>query len=119
MSQGGKPYFEYHVFCCQNRREDGHERGCCASKGSDALRDYFKSRMKELRLTGKGKVRVNTAGCLDRCELGPVIVIYPEETWYHVDNTNDIDEIIESHILNGKIVERLALRRNQLSVAEL
>lgn len=101
------PYYRYHVFFCVNKREDG--RACCAARGSQALRDYAKERVKTLGLAGKGGVRINTAGCLDRCEEGPVVVIYPEGTWYTYVDKDDIDEIIEKHLVQGRVVERLRL----------
>ena len=73
------------------------------------MRDYAKSKVKSLELAGKGKVRINQAGCLDRCEEGPVIVVYPEEVWYTYVDTDDIDEIIEEHLVNGRVVERLRI----------
>lgn len=103
-------YFENHVFCCQNRREKGHARGCCAEKGAEALREYMKNRCKAL---GLKKTRINNSGCLDRCELGPTMVIYPEGVWYHYETAADIDEIIEKHLIGGEIVERLLLRPEQ------
>ena len=99
-------FFEHHIFCCTNRREAGHSRGSCADRGSEPLRDYMKMRMKDLRIPSS---RVNNAGCLDRCELGPCLVIYPEGTWYNYSSKADIDEIISEHIQNGRIVERLKL----------
>ena len=107
-------YYKHHVFICENERDEGHQRGCCKNKGSQDLRIYLKARIKELKLNGKGKIRINSASCLDRCELGPVIVIYPEECWYSPQNKTDIDEILQSHLLDGNIVERLRLRRNQI-----
>jgi (2Fe-2S) ferredoxin len=101
-----KPYFQFHVFCCTNQREAGHARGCCADKGAAELRDYMKSRVKEL---GVRKTRVNNAGCLDRCELGPCIVVYPEGVWYKCSNKEDVDTIIQEHFQNGQVVERLKL----------
>jgi len=95
------------VFFCINRREDGS--ACCANRGSQEMRDYAKERLKALGLHGKGKVRVNNAGCLDRCEEGPIIVIYPEGTWYTYMDKRDIDEIIERHLGRGEIVERLKI----------
>jgi len=74
-----KPYYNAHVFCCTNRRVAGHPRGSCADRGSEALRDYMKGRARQL---GIENVRINNAGCLDRCELGPTVVIYPEGVWY-------------------------------------
>jgi (2Fe-2S) ferredoxin len=103
-------YYEAHVFCCTNRREAGHPRGCCADKHSESLRDYMKDRCKALALK---KVRINSAGCLDRCELGPTMVIYPDGVWYHYQSEADIEEIIESHLLKGRVVERLMLRVDQ------
>lgn len=98
-------HFEHHVFFCLNQREDG--RSCCGNQGAEAAFDHMKSRIKALKLSGRGKVRVNRAGCLDRCSDGPLMVIYPAAVWYHFDTTEDIDEIIESHIQQGRIVERL------------
>lgn len=101
------PYYRIHVFVCTNRRPDAHPRGSCAAKGSERLRDYLKARAKELGLTD---VRVNSAGCLDRCELGPTMVIYPEGVWYRYDTAEDLDEILEIHLVRGGRVERLMLR---------
>ena len=102
-----EPYYRYHVFFCINRRDDG--TACCAARGSKEVRDYAKDRLKALGMHGKGKVRVNNAGCLDRCEEGPVIVVYPEGTWYTYVDKHDVDEIIERHLMHGEIVERLKI----------
>jgi (2Fe-2S) ferredoxin len=102
-------YYRRHVFCCTNVREPGHKRGCCTEKGSVALRDYMKKKCQEAGLSGR-TLRVNAAGCLDRCELGPTMVIYPEGTWYTYRNTADIDEIIASDLVGGRRVERLLLQ---------
>ena len=102
--------YQHHVFCCLNQREAGHPRGCCAARGSVALRDYMKARAKEL---GLPKVRINQSGCLERCELGPAMVIYPDAVWYSYDSKADIDEILERHILRGERVERLLLDPDQ------
>jgi len=99
-------FYRYHIFCCTNRRDPGDKRGCCAEKGADALRDYMKQRVKE---TGLKRVRVNNAGCLDRCELGPCMVIYPEGTWDSCKTKDDVDEVIREHLQNGRVVERLKL----------
>lgn len=103
-------YYTHHIFCCTNQREAGHARGCCADKNSAELRDYMKQRCKELGIQG---TRVNNAGCLDRCELGAVMVIYPQETWYHYETKADIEMIIAEHLQGGRIVERLALKPAQ------
>ena len=102
-------YFQKHLFFCTNDRGADAERPSCNQCGSAALRDYAKNRIKELGLAGPGKVRVNSAGCLDRCELGPVCVVYPEGVWYTYIDEEDVDEIIESHLIKGKPVERLRL----------
>jgi (2Fe-2S) ferredoxin len=100
-------HFERHVFFCLNRREGG--RACCADHDAEALQGYAKQRVKALGLSGEGKVRINKAGCLDRCELGPVAVVYPEAIWYTFIDRQDIDEIIDSHLVKGVPVERLRL----------
>ena len=100
-------YYKHHVFFCCNQRDGG--RVCCNDKGATQLRDYCKSRVKQLGLAGKGQVRVNMAGCLDRCEEGPTVVVYPEGVWYRYADQHDIDEIIDSHLVNGRVVERLRI----------
>ena len=92
------PYFDAHLFVCCNRRPDGHARGSCAAAGSEKLRDYMKARAKEL---GLANIRVNTAMCLDRCELGPCLVIYPEGVWYRIGSTADVDAVLERHVREG------------------
>ena len=99
--------FKRHVFFCCNQR-DAPEK-CCASAGAADLQKYAKDRVKALGLAGAGKVRVNKAGCLDRCEEGPVIVVYPEAVWYTYVDRADIDEIVDRHIVNGEVVERLRI----------
>lgn len=100
-------YYQYHVFFCINQREDNAV--CCNNVGAQEMRDYAKKRIKDLKLSGKSKIRINNAGCLDRCDEGPVIVIYPEEVWYTYVDQDDIDEIIDEHLVNGRIVERLRI----------
>lgn len=100
-------YYKHHVFFCTNQRDDG--RRCCEHAGASELRGYAKARIKELGLSGQGQIRINTAGCLDRCGMGPVIVVYPEEIWYQYQSRQDIDEIIDSHLLNNQIVTRLLI----------
>jgi len=100
-------YYKNHVFFCTNDREGGSQ--CCAQHKPQEIRDYMKKRSKELGLVRSGEVRVNTAGCLNRCEFGPVIVIYPDETWYTFVDKDDIDEIIEEHLVKGNKVEHLMI----------
>lgn len=108
-------YYKTHLFCCLNERPAGHPRGCCKEKGAERLRNYMKARVKELGLTET--MRVNNAGCLDRCELGPVVVIYgendPAGTWYTWQSLEDAEEIIQSHLLKGEPVKRLMLTDDQ------
>ena len=100
-------YYERHVFFCQNQRQNGE--ACCNDHGATEIREYAKAKIKELKLSGKGKVRINQAGCMDRCSEGPIIVVYPEEVWYTYVDKEDVDEIIEEHIKNGRVVERLRI----------
>ncbi len=100
-------YYRFHAFFCTNQRKDG--KRCCQDFNSDAMRDYAKKRCKELGIHGPDNVRINNAGCLNRCAEGPVLVVYPEETWYTYVDRDDIDEIIEQHLLNGRIVKRLQI----------
>jgi (2Fe-2S) ferredoxin len=100
-------YYQYHVFFCTNQREAGEQ--CCEQCNATEIRGYAKARIKQLGLSGQGKVRINTAGCLDRCEQGPVLVVYPEGTWYSYLDREDIDEIINEHLINGRVVKRLKI----------
>ena len=100
-------YYQRHIFFCLNQRDDG--RACCATHGAERLQAHAKTRIKELGLSGKGRVRVNKAGCLDRCDEGPCAVVYPEGVWYTYVDEHDIDEIIDRHLAGGEPVERLRL----------
>jgi (2Fe-2S) ferredoxin len=107
-SPAAKPansYYERHIFFCLNERKNGE--ACCAQFDAQAAFDRCKIQIKAAGLSGPGKVRVNKAGCLDRCAAGPVAVVYPEAVWYSFVDLADIDEIVESHLKNGQIVERL------------
>lgn len=101
------PAFEKHVFVCTNVRTSDHPRGCCAGRDSEAIRDRLKSVAAEHGL--KGRIRVNSAGCLDQCEHGPTLVVYPEGTWYGFVTLADVEEIVQSHLVQGRPVERLRL----------
>jgi (2Fe-2S) ferredoxin len=104
-------FYTSHVFCCTNRRPDGHKRGSCAERGSEQLRNYMKAQAKEMGL--EPKIRINSAGCLERCELGPTMVIYPEGIWYTFQTKEDIDEILQTHVVGGGRVERLMLQPDE------
>jgi (2Fe-2S) ferredoxin len=100
-------HYQRHVFFCCNQREPPET--CCNNQGATELHAYAKDRVKALGLSGKGKVRINRAGCLDRCEEGPVLVVYPDAVWYTYVDRADIDEIIDRHVVNGEVVERLRI----------
>jgi (2Fe-2S) ferredoxin len=100
-------YYHYHVFFCTNQREDGAK--CCGAAGGQDMRDYLKKQVKKLNLNGAGQCRINTAGCMDRCSEGPLLVVYPEGTWYTYVDQADIDEILREHLQHGRVVERLKL----------
>ena len=98
-------YYQHHVFFCLNERHNGE--ACCQHQGAQQAFDHCKARVKSLGLNGPGGVRVNKAGCLDRCAAGPVLVVYPQAVWYTFVDQQDIDEIIDSHLVKGQPVERL------------
>jgi (2Fe-2S) ferredoxin len=107
------PPFTHHIFVCCNRREPGHSRGCCDPDGRQALRDCFKAELKKRRL-GVG-VRANQAGCLDQCELGPTVVIYPQGIWYGHVQPADVPRIIDETIINGRILDDLLIADDWLN----
>ncbi len=107
MAGDPEPFYDVHVFFCMNERPEDHPRGSCSRKGSVKLRNYMKARAKELNLE---RCRINQAGCLDRCELGPTVVIYPEGVWYRCETAEDVDDILVHHVQGGGRVERLILQ---------
>ena len=98
-------YYQRHIFFCLNQRENGE--ASCGDHDAQAAFDHCKTRVKQAGLAGPGKVRETKAGCLDRCAGGPIAVVYPEAVWYSYVDASDIDEIVESHLRDGKVVERL------------
>ena len=100
-------YYQRHIFFCLNQRTNNE--ACCAQHDAQAGFDHCKSRVKAAGINGPGGVRVNKAGCLDRCAGGPVAVVYPDAVWYQYVDRNDIDEIVDTHLIGGKVVERLLL----------
>lgn len=101
------PKYEHHIFICTNKRPPENPRGCCDPEGLGELQLAFK---RELAARGlKESVRANKAGCLDQCESGPTVVVYPEGVWYGGVKAEDVAEIVESHILNGVPVARLKM----------
>lgn len=110
MNENPKPsdgYYQRHIFFCLNERKSGEQ--ACAHFQAQAAFDHCKQRVKAEGMSGPGQVRVNKAGCLDRCAGGPVAVVYPDAVWYGYVDMADVDEIVESHLKNGKVVERLRL----------
>ncbi len=101
-------FYKHHVFFCLNERDPG-DRVSCARQGAKNAQEHAKQRVKQLGLAGPGATRINKAGCLDRCEQGPVCVVYPEAVWYTYVDQSDIDEIVESHLRDGVVVERLLI----------
>jgi (2Fe-2S) ferredoxin len=106
-----QPFYRHHVFFCLNQRAPGATRPSCANCGSEKMQEHAKKRIKKLGLSGPNQIRINKAGCLDRCEEGPVLVVYPEGVWYTYVDETDIDEIVDSHLVGGKVVERLLIDR--------
>ena len=111
-----KLFYDRHVFMCTNVRPEGHPRGCCmeratAGGGVEKMRGYAREKARAL---GIANTRFNAAGCLDRCEFGPNLVIYPEGVWYRYETTQDIDEILQTHLVEGGRVERLMMQPDQL-----
>lgn len=108
--QTSEPFYRRHIFFCTNERPPDNPKGCCKAKNSERLLNYMKAKIKEI---GIEKIRVNKSGCLDRCALGPVLVIYPEGVWYTCSSFVDADEIIATHLQKGEIVSRLMLKNDQ------
>lgn len=100
-------YYQRHIFFCTNKRDNSKE--CCQNHDAERFVKYAKQKAKDLGIHGPGQVRVNKAGCLDRCELGPVAVVYPDEVWYGYETEADIDAIVERHLRDGEVVESLRL----------
>ena len=99
-------YYKRHLFMCVNTRDN---KSCCQDHGAMELRNYAKNKTKQLGISGQGGVRVNQAGCLDRCDEGPIAVVYPDGVWYTYKDESDLDEIIQKHLIEGEIVERLKI----------
>jgi (2Fe-2S) ferredoxin len=107
--------FQKHIFVCVNERLKDHPKGCCLHKGSAEVREAMKEELKKLGL--RSIVRANNSGCLDACEFGPTIVVYPEGVWYGGVTKEDVHDIIHEHIINGKVVERLLIREPKFITA--
>ncbi len=99
--------FTHHIFVCCNQRPHDHPRGCCDPEGAEELRECFKAELKRRGLSAA--VRANRAGCLDQCELGPTVVIYPQAIWYGGVQISDVDRIIGETVQSGTIIEELCI----------
>jgi (2Fe-2S) ferredoxin len=108
--------FEKHIFVCENKRPEGHPKGCCADKNSLEIRSLFKKRLKELGLSAQ--IRANAAGCLDACEYGVTVLVYPGQIWYGKVTIDDVEEIIQSHIINNNPIERLKIKDKKFNKDE-
>lgn len=100
-------FYTKHILLCTNQKMAG--KACCANTGGEAYFDYFKTKLLQLDLHGPGKIRVSKSGCLGRCSQGPGLVIYPDAVWYSYASFDDIDQIIESHLIQGKPVQALLM----------
>jgi (2Fe-2S) ferredoxin len=104
-----EPGFQRHVFVCTNQRSADNPRGCCHDKGGAAVAARFKAAVVQAGL--KGAVRSNSSGCLDFCEHGPCVVVYPEAVWYTIEDLGrDVDEIVDRHLVQGEVVERCRMK---------
>lgn len=101
-------HYKKHIFICENIREKDSLKKSCGRADSAEIRQVFKSRLKELNLSVE--IRANASGCLGRCNHGPIAVVYPEGVWYKNLTIDDVEEIIQSHLINDKPVERLLLK---------
>lgn len=107
-------YFDLHVFCCTNRRDEGHERGSCAQKGAEKLKDYLKNRVRDL---GLQRIRINQSGCLDRCEQGPCVLVYPDGVWYRCSTKEEMEEVLMRHLVEGGRAEHLMIDKPEQLIA--
>jgi (2Fe-2S) ferredoxin len=98
--------YRRHVFVCLNERDPSDPKGCCKHRGSDQIFKMFKEGAFK---AGLADVRINRSGCLDHCKYGPTVVIYPEAVWYRVPSVEAAQEILNSHIIDGKVVDRLLI----------
>jgi (2Fe-2S) ferredoxin len=108
--------FEKHIFVCENKRPEGHPKGCCADKNSLEIRSLFKKRLKELGLSTQ--IRANASGCLDACEHGVTVVVYPEQVWYGRVTIDDVEKIIQQHLINNSPIDRLKIKDQKFNKDE-
>lgn len=100
--------YQQHIFICTNRRDPNNPKGSCANRNSEEICNAFKKELAERGL--RGEMRANSSGCLDQCEHGPTVVVYPEGVWYQVKTVDEVKEVVEEHLVNGRPVEKLRLK---------
>ena len=100
-------YYARHAFFCTNKKSTGKK--CCHNANAEQMREYAKGLVKRQGMHGTSQVRVSASGCLGRCSEGPCVVVYPEAVWYTYQTPQDVEEIVEKHLLQGTIVDRLLL----------
>jgi (2Fe-2S) ferredoxin len=108
--------FEKHIFVCENKRPEDHPKGCCADKNSVEVRALFKNRLKQLGLSTE--IRANASGCLDACEHGVTLVVYPDQVWYGGVTIDDVEEIIQQHLINNRPINRLKIKDQKFNKDE-
>lgn len=107
------PKFTSHIFICCNQRPPNSPRGCCDPEGTERLKGLFKAEVKKRGLDPL--VRANSAGCLDQCELGPTVVIYPQGIWYGGVREDDVPRIVEETVVHGRILTDLLIPDEKLN----
>ncbi len=100
--------YDKHLFICTNQRAEGAARKSCGEVHGMQIVDAFKKKLKQLNLPVK--IRAQRSGCLDICDWGQTLVIYPEGVFYTGVELTDVDEIINEHLIGNRIVERLRLK---------
>jgi (2Fe-2S) ferredoxin len=111
------PHLERHVFVCTNERGADNPKGSCARSGGAEVRDALKAALAARGLNKR--IRANSAGCLDQCERGVAMVVYPEQVWYGNIKIEDIEEIVESHLIQGNVVQRLLIDQNPQALSHI
>jgi (2Fe-2S) ferredoxin len=96
-----------HVLVCLNLRPPGNPKGSCAEKGSEALFDQLKAMVKEAGLGDR--IMVNRTNCLKHCSQGVTVAVHPDNVWYARVSPQDLPEILQSHLREGRPVVRLSM----------
>ncbi len=107
------PAFERHIFVCHNLRPEGAPRPSCTADGRSDLHAELQQKAKAAGLGNR--VRINKSGCLDQCEHGPMVVVYPDGVWYGNVRPEDATAIVNEHLVGGCPVERLRVAEDCLN----